>query len=87
MSNRPPRNPDIRKLPKVPEDFIRIFRGTLAKMAGEKIIPYDFVNLDFWNAFPRKFNTKKNYQTSKVILIFLKFKYSSLTLLLRSLKM
>lgn len=34
-------------------------------MAGEGLIPPDFVGLEFWSGFPRKFNSKKDYQVSK----------------------
>lgn len=74
----PPRNPDLLKLPLVPPQFVNIFRGTLAKMAGEKIIPYEFVDLDFWNTFPRRFNSKKTYQNSKVFLTLCHFAYFSI---------
>ena len=53
------------KLPLVPREFICIFRGTLAKMAGEKMIPMEFVDLEMWTGWPRKFNSKKCYELGK----------------------
>lgn len=47
-------------LPLVPAAFIRILKGTLAKMAGEGVVPFDHVNLQFWDKIPRKFNCKNN---------------------------
>ena len=35
-------------------------------MAGEKLIPYDYIDLDFWNAWPRKFNSKAKFQKKMV---------------------
>ena len=61
----PPRNKDKLHLPLVPVEFIQIMRGTLAKMAGEGLVQPDFVGLDFWTGFPKKFNSKKDYEDSK----------------------
>lgn len=61
----PPRNKDKLHLPVVPNEFIKILRGTLAKMAGEGIFPNSFIGLQFWSRFPRKFNSKKEYEDSK----------------------
>ena len=44
-------------VPLVPSAFVRIVKGTLAKMSGEGVIPLDYVDLDFWNKIPRKFNS------------------------------
>lgn len=62
----PPRNLDIMHLDLVPQRFIQILKGSLAKMAGEEMIPRDFVDADFWSKFPTRFNQKKYNETSKV---------------------
>ena len=55
----PPRNKDLLPLDLVPPAFIRILKGTLAKMAGMDMVPRDFVDLQFWTSFPGKFNTRR----------------------------
>lgn len=50
----------------VPQQFIQILKGTIAKMAGEDMIPRDFVDIDFWSKFPTRFNQRKYNDPSKV---------------------
>ena len=58
-------------LPLIPAGFLRILKGSLAKMAGEKVIPPHYVNLKFWEKIPRKFNSKNKVMVFFVFVFFL----------------
>ena len=55
------------KLEAVPLQFVLILKGTLAKMAGQGIVPNEFVDVDFWTKFQGRFNNRKSRVIKKII--------------------
>ena len=45
--------------------FIVFLKMTLGKMVGNKTLPKDFINLHFWQKWPRKFYNVKSYNGTK----------------------
>ena len=45
--------------------FIVFLKATLGKMMGTGILPHDFVDLQFWQSWPRKFYNVKAYDSTK----------------------
>ena len=45
--------------------FIVFLKATLGKMMGTGILPNDFVDLNFWQSWPRKFYNVKSYNSTK----------------------
>ena len=49
----------------VPLKFIVFMKGTLGKMVATKTLDPDFINLQFWQNWPRKFYNVKSYDNTK----------------------
>lgn len=45
--------------------FIVFLKSTLGKMVAIKTLDQDFINLEFWQTWPRKFYNIKSYDTTK----------------------
>ena len=45
--------------------FIVFLKGTLGKMVATNTLKKDFINLDFWETWPRKFYNVKAYDLTK----------------------
>lgn len=45
--------------------FVAFLRATLSKMAGTGIIDPDFINVEFWSSWPRKFYNIRTYDSTK----------------------
>lgn len=45
--------------------FIIFLKATLGKMAATKCLDQDFINLKFWQNWPRKFYNVKSYDSTK----------------------
>ena len=45
--------------------FIVFLKATLGKMMATEILPNGFIDLHFWQSFPRKFYNIKSYQSAK----------------------
>lgn len=45
--------------------FIAFLKATLAKMAGLDVISIDFIDLDFWLSWPRRFYNIRSYDLTK----------------------
>ena len=48
--------------------FIVFLKATLGKMMGTEILPNGFLDLHFWQSWPRKFYNVKAYDGTKLIL-------------------
>ena len=53
------------KKPVVNTSFVAFLRATLGEMAGTGVIDREFINFDFWTAWPRKFYNVKSYDLTK----------------------
>lgn len=59
----------------VPAQFVAFLRASLAKLAGNKYIRPDFIDMEFWAKMPLKFSAVKFYDKSVVNKIEFKKKY------------
>lgn len=45
--------------------FIIFLKATLGRMVATKILPQDFLNLQFWQLWPKKFFNVRSYESTK----------------------
>ena len=57
--------------------FIALLKTTVARMAGEIMIPVSHINLEFWAKWLKKFRENNRYEIIKVLIKYFSLYHSS----------
>lgn len=63
----------------VPLNFVAFLRASLSKLAGNRYIQPELIDVDFWTKMPLKFSAVKFYDKSLVITYILSIYYPKIS--------